>query len=135
MTATVSGALTVFDSGAKDAAIDFSRAQYEESGILLLQDWLDALAEINGLISRENEGLENIRLTEERLETSRQLLESARRRYRQGASDYLPVLNALSSIQTQERRLINLRAEQARIRIRLHAAIGLPAETMTERTI
>jgi len=135
VTATVSGALTVFDSGAKDAAIDFSRAQHEESGILLLQDWLDALAEINGLISRENEGLENIRLTEERLETSRQLLESARRRYRQGASDYLPVLNALSSIQTQERRLINLRAEQARVRIRLHAAIGLPAETMTERTI
>ncbi|NHK26820.1 TolC family protein [Parvularcula flava] len=135
VTATVSGALTVFDSGAKDAAIDFSRAQYEESGILLLQDWLDALAEINGLISQENEGLENIRLTEERLETSRQLLESARRRYRQGASDYLPVLNALSSIQTQERRLINLKAEQARIRIRLHAAIGLPAETMTERTI
>lgn len=135
VTTTISGALTVFDSGAKDAAIDLTRAQYEESGILLLQDWLDALAEINGLISRENEGLENIRLTEERLETSRQLLESARRRYRQGASDYLPVLNALSSIQTQERRLINLQAEQARIRIRLHAALGLPAQTMTERTI
>ncbi|MBD0427064.1 TolC family protein [Aquisalinus flavus] len=135
VTATVSGALTVFDSGAKDAAIDFSRARYEESGILLLQDWLDALAEINGLISSENEGLENIRLTQDRLETSRQLLESARRRYRQGASDYLPVLDALSSIQTQERRLINLQAEQARIRIRLHAALGLPAQTMTERTI
>ena len=135
VSATVSGALTVFDSGAEDAAIDLNRARYEESGVLLLQDWLDALAEINGLISQENEGLETIRLTEERLETSRQLLESARRRYRQGASDYLPVLNALSSIQTQERRLINLKADQARIRIRLHAAIGLPAETMTERTI
>lgn len=135
VSATLSGALTVFDSGATSAAIDRSRAQYEESAIVLLQSWLNALAEINGLISQENEGLENIRLTEERLETSRQLLESARRRYRQGASDYLPVLNALSSIQTQERRLISLEAQQARIRIRLHAALGLPGETNSERTI
>ena len=144
VSATLSGALTVFDSGSKSAAIKRSGAQYEEFGTVLLRDWLAALAEIDTLIAQEREGLESIRLTEERLETANQLLDSARRRYRQGASDYLPVLNALSSIQSQEQRLIGLRASQARLRIRLHAALGLPptAEAdrptqsdLTERTI
>ncbi|MEM8987548.1 MAG: TolC family protein [Pseudomonadota bacterium] len=137
VSATASTALTVFDTGAKRAAVQRRRAELEEAGAAYVRDWLAAVAGVDSLIAEERQTTDAIALSDERLATARRLLEAAQRRYRQGASDFLPVLDAVQSVQQQERANLSLRADLARTRINLHTALGLteaPGRSPTDPT-
>lgn len=122
--AAIDAALTLFDGGRKVAVAAQRRAQLAAAGQQLLDDWLRAVADTDTLINTLTSLQERIRLSDLRLENADALLITAQRRYERGVSDYLPVLEALRSLQQQQRDQLSLRAELARTRVRLHHALG-----------
>lgn len=116
----------LFDSGRLSAQFQAGAADLQGAGVDYLQDWLSALRRTEDLIAAQQSGLAQLELSAERLRVNEQLFKAAERRYRRGVSDYLPVLAALRSLQQQERDHLALQAEQQRITIRLHSAMGLP---------
>lgn len=124
VSAAIDAALTLFDGGRKVAVADQRRAQLAAAGHQLLDDWISAVTDADTLIQAESSLQERIRLSDQRLENADALLVAAQRRYERGVSDYLPVLEALRSLQQQQRDHLSLQAELARTRVRLHHALG-----------
>lgn len=131
VSAALGAAFTLFDGGAKAAVAQERRAELEAAGARYLGDWFEAVIALDDLrLARA--GLEaRIVLSRERLQTADELLETTRRRYERGVSDYLPVLDALRDLQQQQRDHLALRAELARTLVRLHHAGGEPAPEET----
>jgi outer membrane protein TolC len=122
--AAIDATLTLVDSGRKIAIAEQRRAQLVAVGQQLLNDWIQAVVEADTLIYEEHSLRDRIALSEQRLVTAEALLKAAQRRYERGVSDYLPVLAALRGLQQQQRDHLALQAELARVRIRLHHALG-----------
>lgn len=124
VSAAIDAALTLFDSGSKHAIATQRRAELVAAGERYLQDWINAVLNVDDLLQEELSLQQRIVLSQQRLETARALLNATQRRYRRGISDYLPVLEALRSLQQQQRDHLALRADLARTRVRLHHAVG-----------
>ena len=122
--AAIDATLTLVDSGRKIGIAEQRRAQLVAVGQQLLNDWIQAVVEADTLIYEEHSLRDRIALSEQRLVTAEALLKAAQRRYERGVSDYLPVLAALRGLQQQQRDHLALQAELARVRIRLHHALG-----------
>lgn len=127
----LSASAPLFDSGRLQANLDAGAAQLQAAGIDYLQTWLTALRQTEDLIARHHSLSRQLQLSTQTLAVNGQLFEAAQRRYRRGVSDYLPVLNALRGLQQQQRDHLALQAEQQRIAIRLHTAMGLPTSKET----
>lgn len=121
---TLSAAFTLFDGGAKKAIVRAERAALAEKGAIYIEAWLRAVVEVDGLLAEEKRRVTEYGLAVARLDNARKLHTAAERRYRLGASDYLPVLSAKRTIEQQERSLLSLRASLMRARVRLHTAMG-----------
>ncbi len=128
---TLSAVFTLFDGGAKKAAIRAERAALAERGAVYIQAWLSAVVEVDGLLAEKKRRAVEYDLAVARLDNARKLHSAAERRYRLGASDYLPVLSAKRTIEQQERSLLSLRASLMRARVRLHTAMGGEIGTTT----
>ena len=127
--AAVDASVSVFDSGRLSAGIAEQRAQLQQAGLSYLQNWLQAVRETDDLANRLVASREQIKRSQQVSEAAGELFEATRRRYERGISDYLPVLGALRSLQQQQRDHLALQAEQLRITVRLHTALGLPRAT------
>lgn len=127
ISAALDAALTLFDSGGKNAIAAERRAQLVSTGQQYLADWIGAVIEVDNLILEEASLRERIALSAQRLDTAQALLSAAQRRYGRGVSDYLPVLEGLRGLQQQQRDHLTLQADLARVRVRLHHALGHPA--------
>ena len=121
--------VSLFDSGRLDARAAERRAELERSGIEYLQAWLQAVRETEDLLHTLQAVRTQLRLSEQRNQVATELFEASRRRYERGISDYLPVLAALRTLQQQQRDHLALQAEQLRVIVRLHSAMGLPGPT------
>ena len=126
--------VAVFDSGRLQAGIDEQAALLEQAGSQYLQSWLSAVRETDDLANRVNSGEQQVALSQQASRAAEDLFAAARRRYERGVSDYLPVINALRSLQTQQRSHLALLAEQQRLIVRLHTAMGLPRGQAAEHT-
>lgn len=126
LSAALSAAFTLFDGGRLRAVAGQRRAELAAIGERHLANWLDAVFEVDDLLFEVDSLRERLRLSRERLASAEQLLDAATRRYKRGVSDYLPVLEALRSLQLQQRADLALRAELQRARARLHHALGDP---------
>ena len=124
VSAALDAAFTLFDSGAKQSIAAERRAELTAAGEQHLSDWLAIVIQVDGLLHEEASLVERIELSNQRLASSRALMQAAQRRYERGVSNYLPVLEALRSLQQQQRDHLALRASLARTRIRLHHALG-----------
>ena len=122
--AAIDATLTLFDGGRKLAVAEQRRAQLAAAGQQLLDDWINAVIEADTLIHEESSLRDLIALSDQRLATAEALLKAAQGRYERGVSDYLPVLAALRGLQQQQRDHLSLQAELARVRVRLHHALG-----------
>ncbi|MEE4662215.1 MAG: TolC family protein, partial [Halieaceae bacterium] len=120
---------SLFDSGRLDARAAARRAELERSGIEYLQAWLQAVRETEDLLHTLQAVRTQVALSEQRNRVATELFEASRRRYERGVSDYLPVLAALRTLQQQQRDHLALQAEQLRVIVRLHSAMGLPGPT------
>jgi len=99
------------------AIVDENLAVYRQAVLIAIKEVEDAL--ISELKQREH-----IKRLEIVTETARKALEEAGIRYRNGLTDYLPVLTQLLTVQRLERDLIQKKTNLLNIRIGLYRALG-----------
>ena len=92
-------------------------AAYRQTVLTAMQEVEDALVDEAKL----REHLSGLRA---QLEAARNALNEARRRYRNGLSDYLPVLTQLLTVQQLERNQIQRRADLLTARVDLYRSLG-----------
>jgi NodT family efflux transporter outer membrane factor (OMF) lipoprotein len=114
----------IFDAGKREGEVRRTRAAAKERLRLYSQAVLRALADAENALVRERRQRELIGSLEKQLELSRQVIESARRNYTNGAADYLRVLEALVTYQSLERTLLQRRRELIDHRISLCRALA-----------
>jgi len=85
---------------------------------------LIAIKEVEDALISELKQREHIKRLEIVTETARKALKEAGIRYRNGLTDYLPVLTQLLTVQRLERNLIQQRTNLLDIRIGLYRALG-----------
>lgn len=125
----------VIDGGSRKAEAERRRALLEEALLGYSETYLTAIRDVETALVRERKQAERIRLVDRQLETARRTLEETRIRYSQGLTDYLPVIDALTSVQVLELTTLSLRREALTLRIGLHRALGGPMPKTTPPTL
>lgn len=126
---TVANALApLFTAGERKAEVRFRRALLAEETDRYSSAFLEAVREVETALVLEDKIGERISRQEAQLHTLRRLLTESRHRYTEGASDYLPVLDALSRVQDLERALLSSRRDRLSARVLLHRALGGPLD-------
>jgi outer membrane protein TolC len=115
---------SVFDGGQRSAEIDRRKAIVEELLATYGQLVLQALVEVENAIVQERHQRDHIASVEEQLVIARDTLREARNRYAEGLSDFLPVLNALVSLEQIEQSLLQAKRQLLSYRIQLYRALG-----------
>ena len=120
----------LLDGGFRKAEVDRTRAVADEKLAAYRDTVLKAIKEVEDALISEKKQQEHIEGLRQVGDTAEKALEEAGVRYRNGISDYLPVLTQLLSVQTLERNLILRQENRMKTRIGLHRALGgaWPAE-------
>lgn len=114
----------LFDGFQRRSAIRARRAQLEEAVELYAQTLQTALVEVQNALAQETQQLAHIEAVREQVAASEATLEAARDRYRQGLSDFLPVLTALQTLQQTQNALLTAERQLLSFRVQLHRALG-----------
>ncbi|MBN2808892.1 MAG: efflux transporter outer membrane subunit [Deltaproteobacteria bacterium] len=114
----------VFDGGRRRAEVARVRAVVAERLALYRETVLTALAEVEDALTREAEAAATLDSLEKQLELSRQTLREARRRYLNGSSDFINVLNEELNTLQFEHDIISQEKQLRLARISLHVALG-----------
>lgn len=123
----VAGAVgPLLDGGRRRAEVERRKSRVREEAGIYTALYLDAIRETETALSREQKTAERLHRQLSQLTVARKLLTETRNRYTLGATDYLPVLDALSRVQQLERDILQSRRELLSARIALHRAIGGP---------
>ena len=130
--ATLAGSLTgpVFDAGRRRAEVERTRLVVDERLAAYRLRILESIKEVEMAMMRETRQGEYVALLEHEREAARAVYQQAMQRYLNGVIDYLPVLTALTQLQTIERRLVQ--AEYTRLERRLQLCIALGGTWMPE---
>ncbi len=120
----------ILDGGRRRAEVARVRALVSERARAYGQAVLTALREVDDALVREKAQRARIALLENQLRISNAVVERIRDQYLFGASEYLDVLDALSSNQSLQRSLQTARRELFAIRVELHRALagGFPLD-------
>jgi outer membrane protein, multidrug efflux system len=120
----------IFAGGRLEAEVDRAAAVRRELTAVYGQALLQALLEVEGALAQERQQRRYIEERRLELEIARAALDEARNRYRQGLSDFLPVLTALQAVQGLEIELLGAERQALSYRIQLYRALGgsWPAE-------
>jgi multidrug efflux system outer membrane protein len=123
---SLAGNLTapIFDGGRRAAEVDRRQAFADENLSAYRQTVLTAIKEVEDALVSEVKQREHIRALENVLITARKALEEAGIRYRNGLTDYLPVLTQLLAVQNLERNLIRQQAILLNARVSLYRSLG-----------
>ena len=123
---TLAGNLTapIFDGGRRAAEVDRRKALVDENLSAYRQAVLTAIKEVENALVVEAKQREHIRALENVVVTARKALEQAGSRYRNGLTDYLPVLTQLLAVQRLERDLIRQQANLLNARVSLYRSLG-----------
>lgn len=116
----------IFDAGLRKAEVENRRSRVEEEIDLYTSAFIVAVQDVEVALSREQALAERVRLQEQQLSTARKLLAESQNRYILGATDYLPVIDAVTKVQDLERSLLSSRRERLSSRVGLHRALGGP---------
>jgi multidrug efflux system outer membrane protein len=123
---SLAGNLTapIFDGRRRAAEVDRSLAVVDENLAAYRQTVLTAIKEVEDALVSEAKQREHIKGLEKVLDTARKALKQAGNRYRNGLTDYLPVLTQLLTVQGLERDLIQQQTNLVGARISLYRALG-----------
>ena len=123
---SLAGNLTapIFDGGRRAAEVDRRQAFADENLSAYRQAVLTAIKEVEDALVSEVKQREHIKALEMVLVTARRALEEAGIRYRNGLTDYLPVLTQLLAVQNLERNLIRQQAILLNARVSLYRSLG-----------
>ncbi len=122
----------LLDWGRRQAEVERNQALYEERLGAFTQLYLEAIEDVENALYQENRQREYIDRLETRRNILSQTLAAAQAVYRQGESDYLPVLDSVQDLRGVERDLINQRLNLILFRIQLFRALGTPVFTPVE---
>ncbi len=122
LSASIAG--PIFEGGKRKAEVMRTKAVVEERLARYRLTVLTAVKEVEDAMIRETKQQEYVAALEGQLETARAAHAQALDRYRKGVNTYLPVLSALTSLQSMERVLVRARLNQALYRLHLHLALG-----------
>ena len=114
----------IFDGFRRSAEVERSRAALEESVSTYGKAVLAAFAEVEDALARERSERETLELMGKQLDAGRRTLDEATRRYQNGMSGYLPVLQALKAIQELEHTRLSVHGRAWSERIGLYLALG-----------
>lgn len=123
---SLAGNLTapILDGGRRAAEVDRSVAVADENLWTYRRTVLTAVKEVEDALVSETKQRAHIDALEQVYDAARRGLEEAIQRYRNGLSDYLPVLTQLLTTQNLERDLIRQRALLLLDRVSLYRALG-----------
>jgi outer membrane protein TolC len=122
----------LLDWGARKAEVSRNKALYEEQLAVFSSMYLEALEEVETTIYTQKQQVEYIKRLEYRKDLLDQTVKEAEFQYLQGVSDYLSVLNALVSLHTLERSLVEAKYNLVLYKINLHKALGSTANINEE---
>ncbi|MEM9017228.1 MAG: TolC family protein [Verrucomicrobiota bacterium] len=125
-TAVADAVLPLIDWGERKAEVGRRRAIFDEQLGRFSEAYLIAIEEVENLLFVGRREEERISSLKQQRYLSAQTLEEARNRYSNGLTDYLPVLDAVQTLQRTERELISQQRALVENRISLHLALGGP---------
>lgn len=124
-TSWVAGLLQpLWDWGARQQQVVAQEARYQRELQGFTQTFIEAVAQIEGLLYSERRQRQYVAALAEREAILRRTVTEAEDRYQQGVDDYLPVLSALQQLRQLERDVLAERLGLIKLRIALHQAIG-----------
>ncbi|MDJ0839915.1 MAG: TolC family protein [Acidobacteriota bacterium] len=114
----------ILDGGLREAEVDRNRAVVQERFLGWKDTVYTAVAEVEDSLSLERTRLTTLQGTREQVELAADTLESARKNYVNGVTDYLTVLNSLQSLQNLQ--LEEVAGQRALLvnRLQLYLALG-----------
>ena len=116
--------LPIFDAGKRRSRVDLVKAMAEEQLVSYRRVVYEAIFDVESALVRGVEQEQHISGVQRQVTAARKALNEAANRYRNGLTDYLPVLTQLLTVQRLERDLIQQQTEQFQIRIRLCRSLG-----------
>ncbi|MCK5805690.1 MAG: TolC family protein, partial [Lentisphaeria bacterium] len=114
----------ILDGGRRKAVVNRDRALADARFIAYRDTVLVAMREVTEALVRERWRGEALSRLQSEADYATQMLEETQRRYRNGLSDYLPVLSAFSIKQNADRALVRARHSLLANRVSLHQALG-----------
>ncbi len=114
----------IFDGGRRRAEVARVRAVVDERLSLYRETVLNAVVEVEDALTRESEASATLNSLRKQLELSRKTLREARRRYLNGSSDFINVLNEELNTLQLEHDIISQEKRFILARIELHIALG-----------
>ena len=114
----------IFEGGRRKAEVERTRAVVDERLGAYRETVLNAMKEVENALVSEQKQHEYIEALDRNLELSRSSYEEAVNRYRNGLSEYLPVLVELVGLQTLERDRVAAQYDLLQYRIDLYRALG-----------
>ena len=123
---SLAGNLTapLFDGKYREAEVERRLALADENLATYRQAVLTAIKEVEDALVTESKRREHIKGLESVTDTARKALREAGNRYRNGLTDYLPVLTQLLKVQGLERDLIQQKTNLLTARVNLYRALG-----------
>lgn len=132
--ATLAGSLTgpIFEGGRLKAEVARTRAVVDERLAAYRQLVLDSVTEVENALLLETKQADYVKALRREKDAAEAAHNQALQRYQMGVSDYLPVLSALTQLQSLERQLVQ--AELARLEFRVQLCIALGGTWMQEES-
>jgi len=124
--ANLIGSITgpIFEGGRRKAEVKRTRAVVDERLAAYRETVLNAMKEVEDALVSEQKQQDYLTALERNVELSRNSYDEALNRYRNGQSQYLPVLVELVSLQNLERDLVAAQTDLLQTRINLYRALG-----------
>lgn len=117
-------ALSLFDGGARAAAVASARAAYDAQAAAYRKTVLDALREVEDALVQSQALVEEQAARDRALAAARETLRQITNQYQAGLVDYLSVVQAQTSALSAEQTALDVRAQRLTATTQLIAALG-----------
>ncbi len=117
-------AAPVFDHDRRTSKVKLREAEFREELARYSEAYLTAIEEVETTLWQERHHNELLKALDDQIRIARSNLAETRNRYRQGLTDYLPVLTALQSLQQLERDILTRKRELISLHVLLYRALG-----------
>ena len=117
-------ALSLFDGGAREAAVASARAAYDAQAAAYRKTVLDAVREVEDGLVQSQAMVEEQAARDRALAAARETLRQVTNQYQAGLVDYLSVVQAQTSALGAEQTALDVRAERLAASVQLIAALG-----------
>lgn len=114
----------LFDGFRRRAEVDRTKAVLEDQLLAFGQVVLTAVQEVEDALVQEQQQQKRLNELDKQVALAQETLNQARTRYVNGLSDYLPVLNSLTSLQQLEQQQLAAQRGLLSFRIQLYRALG-----------